>query len=77
MPWCDLLGATQVTAIVNSTGVPRACTLISGLNNPEGLVYVNGSLFVGQVILDMSAFSGHLSSERLMQEAAKPVLQPR
>lgn len=39
----------MVTAIVNSTGTPRVCTLISGLNNPEGLVYTNGSLFIGQV----------------------------
>jgi hypothetical protein len=43
-------GAGVVTAIVNSTGTPKACTLIRGLNNPEGLVYTNGSLFVGQVM---------------------------
>jgi glucose/arabinose dehydrogenase len=41
--------AGVVTAIVNSTGTPRACTLLRGLNNPEGLVYTNGSLFIGQV----------------------------
>lgn len=42
-------GAGVVTAIVNSTGTPKACTLIKNLNNPEGLVYINGSLFIGQV----------------------------
>lgn len=41
-------GAGVVTAIVNSTGTPKACTLIKNLNNPEGLVYTNGSLFIGQ-----------------------------
>ena len=48
----ERLETAQVTAIVdqNSDGVAEsACVLLDNLNNPEGLVWLNGSIYVATV----------------------------